>query len=86
MIYIERKMILNSSTTNYSFIYNFQDVVVGESCIIAGWGAKGLLSSWSGHQSTLFYAHVPVLENSLCNSWPELRGTITDSVLCAGEK
>ena len=33
----------------------------------------------------LKYATVPILRNSLCNSWPHLNGQMSDNELCAGE-
>ncbi|XP_077970626.1 uncharacterized protein LOC120328336 isoform X2 [Styela clava] len=62
-----------------------QDVVVGETCVIAGWGSKEVLATlFERDKETLYYAHVYILANSLCNSYEALKNSLSDSMMCAG--
>ncbi|XP_039254750.2 uncharacterized protein LOC120331691 [Styela clava] len=59
-----------------------QDAFVGDFCYVAGWGSRKADSM--DLVSEINYAKVPILDNSLCNSWKEMKGTIMENALCAG--
>nr|CAB3264606.1 ovochymase-1-like [Phallusia mammillata] len=61
------------------------DVRVGDVCVIAGWGSEGFVSRHSSdYRKPLKYAKVPILKNSLCNSWPSLNAQVSVAEICAG--